>query len=41
LWSKIAKALDCKVIGIAGGEEECRWVVEEAGADAAIAPSKA
>jgi NADPH-dependent curcumin reductase CurA len=33
---QIAKALGCKVIGIAGGAEKCRWVVEQAHADAAI-----
>lgn len=33
----IAKALGAKkVIGIAGGPEKCRWVVEKAGYDAAI-----
>jgi len=33
---QLAKALGCRVIGIAGGSEKCRWVIEEAGADAAI-----
>ena len=33
---QIAKALGCTVIGIAGGPEKCRWVVEQAGADACI-----
>jgi NADPH-dependent curcumin reductase len=33
---QIAKALGCTVIGIAGGAEKCRWVVEQAGADACI-----
>jgi hypothetical protein len=33
---QVAKALGCTVIGIAGGEEKCRWVVEQAGADACI-----
>jgi NADPH-dependent curcumin reductase len=33
---QIAKALGCTVIGIAGGAEKCRWVVETAGADACI-----
>lgn len=33
---QIAKIKDCRVIGIAGGEEKCRWVVEELGFDAAI-----
>ncbi|MFC8435561.1 NADP-dependent oxidoreductase [Streptomyces sp. NPDC057253] len=33
----IAKALGAKrVIGIAGGPEKCRWIVEQAGYDAAI-----
>jgi NADPH-dependent curcumin reductase CurA len=33
---QIAKSVGCRVIGIAGGAEKCRWVVEQAGADAAI-----
>ena len=33
---QIARALGCKVIGIAGGAEKCRWVVEQGHADAAI-----
>ncbi|WP_303813570.1 NADP-dependent oxidoreductase [Sandarakinorhabdus limnophila] len=33
---QVAKALGCKVIGIAGGVEKCGWVVEQAGADACI-----
>ncbi len=33
---QIAKIKDCRVIGIAGGEEKCRWIVEELGFDAAI-----
>jgi NADPH-dependent curcumin reductase CurA len=33
---QIAKALGCKVIGIAGGAKKRRWVVEVAGADACI-----
>jgi NADPH-dependent curcumin reductase len=33
---QIAKIKDCRVIGIAGGEEKCRWLVEELGFDAAI-----
>jgi hypothetical protein len=33
---QVAKALGCKVIGIAGGAEKCGWVVEQAGADACI-----
>ena len=34
--AQVAKALGCKVIGIAGGAEKCRWVTEVAGADACI-----
>lgn len=33
---QLAKALGCKVIGIAGGPDKCRWLTEQAGADAAI-----
>src|SRR5208337_4969705 len=33
---QIAKIKGCHVIGIAGGEEKCRWLTEEAGFDAAI-----
>lgn len=33
---QVGKALGCRVIGIAGGPEKCRWVVEQAGADACI-----
>ena len=33
---QIAKAKGCTVIGIAGGPEKCRWLVEQAHADAAI-----
>lgn len=33
---QIAKALGCKVIGIAGGPEKCAWVTDVAGADACI-----
>jgi len=33
---QIAKALGCKVIGIAGGADKCRWVTDIAGADACI-----
>lgn len=33
---QVAKALGCKVIGIAGGPEKCRWVMEQAGADACV-----
>lgn len=33
---QIAKVKGCRVIGIAGGEEKCRWIVDELGFDAAI-----
>ncbi|HWF30431.1 MAG TPA: NADP-dependent oxidoreductase [Mycobacterium sp.] len=33
---QIAKINGCRAIGIAGGEQKCRWLVEEAGFDAAI-----
>lgn len=33
---QVAKALGCKVIGIAGGREKCDWVKNVAGADACI-----
>jgi NADPH-dependent curcumin reductase CurA len=33
---QIAKLKGARVIGIAGGEEKCRWIVEELGFDAAI-----
>ena len=33
---QIAKLKGCRVIGIAGGAEKCKWVVEEAGFDACI-----
>jgi NADPH-dependent curcumin reductase CurA len=33
---QIGKALGCTVIGIAGGPDKCRWVLQEAHADAAI-----
>jgi NADPH-dependent curcumin reductase CurA len=33
---QIAKLKRCRAIGIAGGEEKCRWIVEELGFDAAI-----
>jgi len=33
---QIAKLKGCRVVGIAGGEEKCRWVVEELGFDGAI-----
>jgi NADPH-dependent curcumin reductase CurA len=33
---QIAKIKGCRVVGIAGGEEKCRWITEELGFDAAI-----
>jgi NADPH-dependent curcumin reductase CurA len=33
---QIAKLKGCHAIGIAGGEEKCRWLVDELGFDAAI-----
>ncbi len=33
---QIAKALGCHVVGIAGGPDKCRWVVEALGFDACI-----
>jgi NADPH-dependent curcumin reductase CurA len=33
---QIAKIKGCRVVGIAGGEEKCRWLTEELGFDAAI-----
>jgi NADPH-dependent curcumin reductase CurA len=33
---QIAKLHGCRVIGIAGGEQKCRWLVDELGFDAAI-----
>lgn len=33
---QIGKLKGCKVIGIAGGAEKCRWIVDELGFDAAI-----
>ena len=33
---QLAKALGCKVVGIAGGPEKCTWVCDVAGADACI-----
>ena len=33
---QLAKVAGCRTIGIAGGAEKCRWLVEEAGYDAAI-----
>jgi NADPH-dependent curcumin reductase CurA len=33
---QIARIGGCRVIGVAGGEEKCRWLTEELGFDAAI-----
>jgi NADPH-dependent curcumin reductase CurA len=36
LVGQIAKIKNCRVIGIAGGAEKCRWLTQELGFDAAI-----
>jgi hypothetical protein len=33
---QIARIKGCRAVGIAGGEDKCRWLVEEVGLDAAI-----
>jgi NADPH-dependent curcumin reductase len=33
---QIARIIGCRAVGIAGGQEKCRWLVEEVGFDAAI-----
>jgi NADPH-dependent curcumin reductase CurA len=33
---QIAKILGCTVVGIAGSDEKCKWLVDDLGADAAI-----
>jgi NADPH-dependent curcumin reductase CurA len=33
---QIAKNMGCKVVGLAGSEEKCRWITEQLGFDAAI-----
>lgn len=33
---QIAKLAGCRVVGIAGGAEKCRWLVQELGIDAAV-----
>ncbi|HTA14901.1 MAG TPA: NADP-dependent oxidoreductase, partial [Solirubrobacteraceae bacterium] len=33
---QIAKLKGCRVVGIAGGPEKCKWIVDELGFDAAI-----
>jgi NADPH-dependent curcumin reductase len=36
LAGQIAKIKDCRVVGIAGGSEKCRYILQELGFDAAI-----
>ncbi|MGB8404799.1 MAG: NADP-dependent oxidoreductase [Mycobacterium sp.] len=36
ITGQIARIKGCRVVGIAGGPEKCRWLVEELGFDAAI-----
>lgn len=36
LACQVAKILGCRVIGIAGGETKCRWLIEKLGIDQAI-----
>jgi NADPH-dependent curcumin reductase CurA len=36
LVGQIGKLLGCRVVGITGSEEKCRWLVDELGFDAAI-----
>ena len=33
---QIARIMGCRAVGIAGGEDKCRWLVDEVGFDAAI-----
>ena len=33
---QIAKAIGCRAVGIAGGPEKCKWLVDELGYDAAV-----
>jgi NADPH-dependent curcumin reductase CurA len=33
---QIAKILGCRVVGIAGGDDKCRWLTDELGYDAAV-----
>ena len=33
---QLGKALGCRVVGIAGGREKCRWIVDELGFDIAL-----
>ncbi|MDB4476353.1 NADP-dependent oxidoreductase, partial [bacterium] len=34
--AQVAKHGGCRVVGIAGGQEKCRWLLEDCGLDAAI-----
>ncbi|EHJ62388.1 hypothetical protein NSU_0519 [Novosphingobium pentaromativorans US6-1] len=34
--AQVAKALGCRVIGIAGGKRKCDWLIEEIGLDGAV-----
>jgi NADPH-dependent curcumin reductase len=36
LVGQIARIKGCRVVGIAGGEDKCRWLVDDVGFDAAI-----
>jgi NADPH-dependent curcumin reductase CurA len=36
LTGQIGKILGCRVVGIAGSDEKCRWITEDLGFDAAI-----
>ena len=36
LAAQIAKNLGCRVVGICGSDEKCRWLVDDVGLDAAI-----
>lgn len=36
LVGQIGKIVGCRVVGIAGGEEKCRWITGELGFDAAV-----
>ena len=36
LVGQIGKLKGCRVVGIAGGQEKCRWITEELGFDAAV-----
>ena len=36
LVGQIAKIKECRVVGIAGGEDKCQWLVQDLGFDAAV-----